>query len=105
MQVTSTIRFHDGHTEPGPSTEIASEANTQDAANSAIALINETIDDFHRTRFGAYFRRGFFESFKPINPNEKWNIKLDITYHVRTELRDRNGTLLQHRVGDITRPF
>ena len=105
LDVTSQVRYHDGHFEEGPSTTIASRAHSIEALKSVLNLVQATVDDFHRTRFGASFRRAFFQSFRPLNSDEKWNIKLDITYHIVGNVTDDEGVVHFEVDYEITRPF
>ena len=110
MTVTSQVRYHDGHFEPGPSTELETTVTTDDAAQEFVRLTDRVLEDIHKKNLFASVRRGFLSSFAPLNEEVKWHtIKLDITYriHTRGVHYDDDGTVLHEidEVREVTRPI
>lgn len=105
LDVTSTVRYHDGCTEEGPGTTLRSRVSTQAAAESVWQVVQDAVNDLHRKRFGASVRHGLLSSLKPLDPGDKWHVKLEITYHVTVHVTDDQGSTLHYENYSVTRPI
>lgn len=83
LDITSEISFLDGHTEPGPSTELRSRIETREAGREVLKLIQRTIGSLHNDSFGARVRRDLRQMIVPVDEEKRAKVKLDVTYYVR----------------------
>ena len=81
VDITSAVKFLDGHTESGPSTHFSGSYRTAEAARQIGNLIDETVSSLHHDTFGRRLRSELKKLIVPVDEERHARVKIEITYY------------------------
>jgi hypothetical protein len=80
--ITSEIKFLDGHYETGPSTAFAGQFQDKRGFDEVATLIDSTIAEMTRERFGAGFLNELRYVIRPGNPDDDSKEMMEVVYSI-----------------------